>query len=127
MKFYYNGQLIRTSANHIYTHAVLNEKGKCLGCRSNRQAAEAIITTAIHGHEDGIANEKAAIEALKKGQTMVRFKDGNRYYWYNLKRSTWLGEKALDPSYYESCIISARNCIEQIRATWKVVELEARA
>lgn len=47
MKFYYKGQLMRTSKNHHYTHAVIrhNEDGTitCMGCSSSEQGAEKIM------------------------------------------------------------------------------------
>lgn len=45
MKFYYNGQLIRTSKTHHYTHACveISEKGiRCIGCSSTKQGAERV-------------------------------------------------------------------------------------
>ena len=43
MKFYYKGQLIRTSKSHHYTHAIIiveDNKFKCVSCSSSRELAE---------------------------------------------------------------------------------------
>lgn len=43
MKFYYKGQLIRTSKNHHYTHAIIiveDNEFKCVACSSSRELAE---------------------------------------------------------------------------------------
>ena len=46
MKFYYNGQLLRTSKNHHYTHAVIARTDEgifCHGCSSSEQGAEKLM------------------------------------------------------------------------------------
>lgn len=53
MKFYYNGQLIRTSKNHHYTHAVVKvtEKGViCYGCSSTEKGAEKLRDGLVQVH-----------------------------------------------------------------------------
>lgn len=44
MKFYYNGQLMRTSKTHNYTHAVIahHDDGtiSCIACSASRELAE---------------------------------------------------------------------------------------
>ena len=48
MKFYYKGQLVRTSKTHTYNWAILEEKDdgalKVYGCRAERAAADAELT-----------------------------------------------------------------------------------
>ena len=43
MKFYYNGNLIRTSKTHVYTHAVLKPDGKPFACSSSLDGAKKAI------------------------------------------------------------------------------------
>ena len=55
MKFYYKGQLVRTSKTHTYNWAILEEKDdgtlKVYGCRAERAAADAELTQVIRrGH-----------------------------------------------------------------------------
>lgn len=55
MKFYYKGQLVRTSKTHAYNWAILEEKDdgtlKAYGCRAKRAAADAELTQVIRrGH-----------------------------------------------------------------------------
>lgn len=55
MKFYYKGQLVRTSKTHTYNWAILEEKDdgtlKVYGCRAERAAADTELTQVIHrGH-----------------------------------------------------------------------------
>ena len=69
MKFYYNGKMIRTSKNHIYTHAVINkETGALIGCRKSLELAEAIKTGEINRYYHAIAVHEAEIKALKAGK-----------------------------------------------------------
>ena len=117
MKFYYNGQLVRTSKTHEYTHAVVTKSGDCIGCRTNRQNAEYIISTEIHQNEMGIKNAKAAIEAIKAGKSIYRCHIGNRSYYEKCGKSI---------EYYEKWIKNNEERIEYIRNNWIVVELEQR-
>ena len=55
MKFYYKGQLVRTSKTHTYNWAILEEKDdgtlKVYGCRAARAAADTELTQVIRrGH-----------------------------------------------------------------------------
>lgn len=50
MKFYYKGELIRSSNTHIYTHAVVapsrpeaTNRWLCYGCRSSRTGANNLL------------------------------------------------------------------------------------
>lgn len=120
MKFYYNGELIRTSKNHIYTHAVIDTlKNECKGCRANKQTAESIISSEISRLEKEITECKSAIKALGQGK---------RYYVVKMCRRSYpiYFEKNDTVEKYEDHIKWYINKIEEIKATWKVVELEAR-
>lgn len=122
-KFYYNGKLIRTSANHIYTHAVIKgeKNGKYLveGCRSTKEAAEQIITAKISSLNIKIKDCKNAVKALKAGESG---------YSYTFKNRTYFNKFTPDRTveYYEERIEMINLNIEEVKNNWKVVELEAR-
>lgn len=119
MKFYYNGKLIRTSKNHIYTHAVINkETGKLIGCRKSLDLAEAIKTEQINRFYHGIATHEAEIEALKAGKKGIWLKDG-RHSWYKDFTEIHTVE------YFEECIESLKRSIKNVSENWEIVELEA--
>lgn len=123
MKFYYNGKLVRTSANHIYTHAVIKgeKNGKYLveGCRANKEAAEQIITSRINWCKGNIKDAENAIKALENGESG---------YWYTFRGTRWFNKftsRSTVEIYKESIEMNLRD-IEQVKNNWKVVELEAR-
>jgi len=121
MKFYYNGQLIRTSKNHEYTHAVINiTNGGCMGCRASKETAEAIITSEIAQYEKRIANYESAIKALESGKSGYYYKDGRRTYY-----TKFASDSSIEN--YTRWIEYNRDYINKIKSNWKVVELEARA
>lgn len=84
MKFYYNGKLIRTSANHEYTHACIREKADgsfvVLGCRTSRDAAEAIKRSKISQNRQAVANYEAALAAIDSGAKYFINKAGGKEY-----------------------------------------------
>lgn len=121
MKFYYNNELVRTSKSHIYTHAVIDmATGSCKGCRANRETAEAIISTEISMYNRGIENCKKAIKALGNGSSGYMERYGKRTYFNRF------GADDTIESFKES-IEWRVSRINEIKETWKVVELEARA
>lgn len=116
-KFYYNGKLIRTSKSHHYTHAVIDmETGKVKGCRSNREAAEAIIASQINFLNDVIANCNNAIKAIQNGESRYICREGKRTYRMQVSSE-------VD---YQSYIDMDTEAIENVKRNWKVVELEER-
>lgn len=123
MKFYYNGQLMRTSKNHNYTHAVVIEREdgtiRCYGCHKDRKGCEAEITREINACNRGIENAQAAIKALEAGKAGYYAKEG---------RGTWYVkfDRMRTADYYNDWIESNKATIDRVRRTWKVVELEAR-
>ena len=126
MKFYYNGQLMRTSKNHNYTHAVVIEREdgtiRCYGCHKDRKGCEAEINRQINECNRGIENANAAIKALNAGKA-------GYYPKYSRNKSCYVPFKeCTDPTvkHYEDWIEQNKASIERIRRTWKVVELEAR-
>ena len=81
MKFYYNGELVRTSKTHHYTHAVIDSNnGRCIGCCSRLDLALKLRDSEISEVATGIENCKRAIKALEEGKKYYRCKAGNREY-----------------------------------------------
>lgn len=121
MKFYYNGQLVRTSKNHEYTHAVIDiTTGECRGCRVGADKADAIIRSEISRHEKWIAEKKKAIAAIKAGKSYYMVKDRGHSYKVTLDKPYQTIE------WYEEGVKGYSLSLERIKANWKVVELEAR-
>lgn len=120
MKFYYNGNLVRTSKSHEYTHAVIDiTTGGCKGCRVGKDNAEAIITSECARYEKQIKNYESAIKALQSGKSGYYAKDG-RHTYYNRFSADNTVEK------YNEWIAWNREHIDSIKTNWQVVELEAR-
>lgn len=76
-KYFYNGKLVRTS-EHIYTHAVLNEKGELVGCRPSYDKAHNIITSKIAEANSFVKEYKSLLKAISEGRKTYEFKVGNR-------------------------------------------------
>ena len=79
-KYYYNGKLVRTS-DHIYTHAVLNEKGEVIACRPSFEKASNVITSEVSKAKKAINENNKGIEARKAGKDGFWTKDGNTKYF----------------------------------------------
>ena len=123
MKFYYNDQLMRTSKNHNYTHAVIieNEQGiRCYGCHKDAKGCEAEINRAINECNRGIDNANEALMALAAGKDGYYAKDGRNRRWFTKFTSKSTVE------FYNDWINDNMAHIDRVRRTWKVVELEAR-
>lgn len=120
MKFYYEGKLVRTSKNHIYTHAVIDvTTGSLKGCRANEDTAYSIITSHIKACELGIKNSEAAIKALEAGKSGYFIKEGRCSYFHKF------GKENTKERYIKSIKWNEEE-IERVQKNWKVVELEAR-
>lgn len=119
-KFYYNGNLVRTSQNHVYTHATVNiNNGELYGCSSTLQGAQKIINERLHWAEEEIENAKVAIKALKSGKNGCYMKEGRRSYPHRFGKDDTI-EK------YEGWIANSTKRIEWVRENLRVVELEMR-
>lgn len=121
MKFYYNGKLVRTSKNHVYTHAVIDQKNESLkGCRANKDTALSIISSEISRIEKEIKDCKTAIKALEAGKSYYVIKERGHSYPIRFKDVN-------DPTVerYTKWIEEYNQTIEYIRKNWIVVELEA--
>lgn len=102
MKYYYNGQLVRTS-DHVYTHAVIDTKtGKAIACRNGAEAAEAAKNAELSSARSNIKYFEDMIKAMKAGQN---------HFSYKIGRCTARARIADDMT-----IEKAENKIEQLKA-----------
>lgn len=115
MKYYYEGKLIRTS-NHIYTHAVIDSKGKCVACRNGYE--NAVKAKNAERSNKAIKEANDAINALKAGRKYYFYKIGQFSYKYTFKANDTI-EK------YQG-VIERANDWNKIVDSWQIVELEAR-
>ena len=123
MRYYYNGQLIRTSKTHQYSFACISisEDGKyiCKGCSSTKAGAEKVKNEVLARFEKGIYSAEASIEAIKAG------KKG----YYNRKHE-WIPFSTMGYGITieenESIIEYNRAKLEEVKK-WQIVELEAEA
>ena len=122
MKFYYNGQLIRTSKNHEYTHAILDEKGICQGCRTSKQACQSYINTEINRCRQEIENDERCIKALQEGKSGYYYKDGRKTWYSKFEK----GNNWHTVEFREENIKFLQARIEIMESKWQVVELEQR-
>ena len=120
MKFYYNGQLVRTSKNHEYTHAVIDiTTGACKGCRVGKDKAEAIISAEVSYLDKKFSNYTNAIKALENGKSGYYAKDGRHTYYTKFSADSTIEQ-------YRQWIEWNRDYINKVKTNWQVVELEAR-
>lgn len=119
MKFYYEGNLIRTSKTRVYSFALLNSLGKAVTCSANREACEREQRRSLNEHETRIKNYRNALEAQKAGKKNVQWTDSGKTFDLPLYR---VGNLEKLPEWIENEKASIA-----IVQSWKVVELEARA
>lgn len=76
MKYYYNGNLVRTS-DHTYTHAVIDTKtGKAIACRNGADKAEAARQDELRLSRGDIKYYQDMIKAIKNGRSHFFYKIG---------------------------------------------------
>jgi hypothetical protein len=120
MKYYYNGKLVRTSKNHIYTHAVIDISNmKVIGCRGSLEKAESLLTSELNYIARSIENGKNKLKCFKEGKPRYGWKDGKRV-WYSSFKSTDTEESILEGIRY------SENYLETIKQNYKIVELESK-
>lgn len=120
MKFYYNGKLVRTSKNHVYTHAVINENGGCIACSSTRKGAEQVISSEISYNERRLQTQLNKKKAIEEGAAGYWDVSERKHYWEKFR-----GKDYQTLEYAEEQIEWYKKQIEVVRS-WKVVELEAK-
>lgn len=122
MKYYYNNQLIRTSKNHKYTHAVIerNEDGSfgCIACSSSEDGARKSKQKEAGYYERRIRNYEAAIKALKDGKSGYYWKDGRHTDFVKF-------DKERTVEHYEDLIKQDQKSLDRIHS-WEIVPIEER-
>lgn len=121
-KYYYNGELVRTSKTHEYAYGAINfETGKIFGCSGTREGAQKMVNEPINRKLSEIENYERALKALKLGQRGYFCKDGRRTFYIRFSEvQTPTKEK------YERLISNTRDYIVWARENLGVVELEKR-
>lgn len=117
MKFYYNGNLIRTSKNHVYTHAALTPEGKTYACSSSLEGAKKAVRKEISSCETILNNYRNAIKAIEAGQPYYSAKESGQNWMRRLN-----GETVAD---FEMYIDQVKSRIAYYKE-FQIVELEAR-
>lgn len=118
MKYYYQGKLIRTSKNHIYTHAVIDiSTMKVIGCRGSLEKAESLLTSEINYIIRGIENAKNKLNSFKAGKSKYGWKEG-RNTWYASFKPTDTEESLL------KAIKNNEEYLETVKQNYKIIELE---
>ena len=115
MKYYYNGKLMRTS-NHVYTHAVIDNNGKCVACRNGY--ANAVKAKNAERSDKAIREANNAINALKAGRSYYFFKIGQCSYKHTFE--------AKDTIERYQGVIERANEWNKVVDSWQIVELEAK-
>ena len=109
MKFYYNGQLVRTSKTHQYKYALINtETGKCYACGADRKNPEAELRYR--------SANLVTYRAVRDGQ--YRQKDKYHCTAEQIRKNAEKYYGSLENAIAEQ---------EEYVANLKIVELEARA
>jgi len=117
MKFYYKDQLVRTSKNHHYTHAVIRETENgfsTFACASSRELAERAKAQEINWYKAQGERLHKHLEAIENGKSEYYSK--GRYFRVTPERLEEI-KKAL---------AEHNEMIKRLDATLKVVEIEER-
>ena len=112
MKFYIDGNLVRTSKTHDYTHALMFGNS-VLSCHGSYEAAVKAMNRDIAQTNQRIANTAAAIKAIDEGRDTYRYRYG---------RETWWAKVTETREEYETYIAGQKESITRL----KIRELEAR-
>ena len=105
MKYYYNGELIRTS-DHIYTHAVIDTKtGKAVACRNGLDKAEAAKLDETRLARSDIRDLNEKIKAIKAGKNKFWVKVGRTGMWCKISEKCTV----------QDCENSIKRCEDYIR------------
>lgn len=121
MKYFFEGQQIRTSKTHHYTHACIIRKDNkiiCRGCSSTKAGAEKVKADELAYLDRAIESYKKAIEAFEAGKS-----------GYVSKRNGFVrfSEINFDLEKWQEYLKSDREHREHIEQTWEIVEIEERA
>ena len=118
MKFYYKGQLIRTSKTHHYTHAcvAMGEDGKwnCVGCSSTKAGAEKVKQDIIREVERCIFTCNSALKALDEGKAGFY---NSRHVWHKF-------DEGDTKEYFSKILEDEKNRHKGISENYLIVEIE---
>lgn len=122
MKFYYNGQLIRTSKTHEYKYAVIStiSNNKALTCSATKEGAQKFINRYINERKDEIKTCENIIRAIETGAKSFYAVYGRKTEYCKLREHYTIEDT-------KERIEECKKAIEGITTCWKIVELEARA
>lgn len=124
MKFYYNGQLIRTSKNHVYTHACIDiETNDLKGCSASREGAEKVKNDRLRELSNHLENEQKRLKALQEGKSGYHGRDGRKAYYYKFGSCGFREDTIEEAERYIDWYLKE---IEKTNKAWQIVELEAR-
>lgn len=112
MKFYYNGELVRTSKTHEYSHGVLHN-GKVVSCHAGRDLAVKAMNSRISQAESRIRDCREAVAAIERGE---------RFFWTKFGGSSYRAEVVATKEHY---LLSIEQWKEYQKG-FEIVELEAR-
>lgn len=119
MKFYYDGQLIRTSKTHEYKFACvrLAEDGryKNLGCSATYKGACKERDSRVSGYRSNEAFCKVCADAVRNGKTFVWNKVCGRSYRHMLDRTA---------EEYDRLAKESAELANYYETAYKIVELE---
>lgn len=127
MKFYYDGQIIRTSKTHHYTHACINKnkddngKHQCYGCSATRKGAEKIKQDILRRYQTQIEHNKIAMKAKEEGKKGYRNTRGEFIKFYN---------EETPQEYIEACkryIEEGERLYKAVSENWIIVEVSEEA
>ena len=81
MKFYYEGKLVRTSANHIYTHAIITKNGGVLACASSYDRAQGAMVATTATPRDNLGFNRKMLWAVQNDKLSFWYK--NKLHFVN--------------------------------------------
>ncbi len=113
MKYYVNDRLVRTSKNHIYTHAVMRGDD-LIACCGSLDLAGKRMSSEIGRYNSSINDCKNAIIAIDNGVG---------YYWSKVCGRSYKVEIRHSRKEYEDSIAK----MEGNKKLFHIVELDARA
>lgn len=123
MKFYYNGQLVRTS-NHAYKFACLEVRGGkyiTVCCSKTRDGAEKAKNHELSDCDRIIENVTNAIKAKEAGKKGYYAREGRRTYFLKFDDSFYY-----ELDYMKNKIESLKERIEDVKNNWVIVELQTK-
>lgn len=104
MKYFYKGQLVRTSKNHHYTHAIIrhNEDGTftCMGCSSSKAGAEKMM------NQLSVFQDLKVIKSVQDGTYKKKNSYSNSAEYIKAESIKYYGSIENEIKFYESIIAS---------------------